>query len=105
MITLLMSVYAGERPDFLSAALHSLEQQTEQLDEILLIKDGPISPALDAVIEEYKSKIGIRTIALPENRGLAQALNAGLAEARCPWIMRFDSDDICLPDRVAKQKK
>ena len=105
MITLLMSVYAGERPEFLSAALNSLEQQTDQPDEILLVKDGPISQELESVIKEYERRLGLRTISLPDNGGLARALNAGLAAARHPWIMRFDTDDLCLPHRVARQRK
>ena len=105
MITMLMSVYSRENPDFLRAALQSLVQQTNQPNEVLLVKDGVIGDALDAVVAEYQDRINLRTILLPESRGLAQALNAGLADARHPWIMRFDSDDICEHDRVERQRR
>ena len=104
MITLLMSVYARERPEFLETAIQSLEAQTVAPDEILLIKDGPLSVPLEQIIEKYTAKIGIRSIQLPENVGLAKALNVGLAEARQHWIMRFDTDDFSCPERVARQK-
>ncbi len=40
----------------------------------------------------------------PERRlGLAGSLNLGIAQARGELIARFDSDDLCLPDRLAKQ--
>lgn len=104
MITVLMSVYRGERADFLRLALESLVEQTEAPDEILLIKDGPIGPELDAVIEMYSDRLQLHTIALQQNQGLARALNVGLARAKHPWIMRFDTDDICRNDRVAKQR-
>ena len=99
-----MSVYARETPEYLDAALHSLSQQINQPDEILIVKDGPIGPALSAVLEKYSQTLRLRTIQIPENRGLAQALNIGIAEARHPWIMRFDTDYICTPDRVAHQR-
>jgi glycosyltransferase involved in cell wall biosynthesis len=38
-----------------------------------------------------------------DNQGIAGALNKGLASARTDLIVRFDADDICLPDRLNKQ--
>lgn len=99
-----MAVYAGEKPEFLAAALQSLRDQTELPDEILLIKDGPLGAKLEEIVSDFTLKIDIRSIQLPVNLGLANALNVGLAEALHPWIMRFDSDDICCPERVARQR-
>ncbi len=38
-----------------------------------------------------------------ENRGLVASLNQLLEEARAPIIARMDADDICQPERFAKQ--
>jgi len=35
------------------------------------------------------------------NRGITAALNRALAEARTPWLVRLDADDIARPDRLA----
>lgn len=105
MITLLMSVYNGENPVFFRTAMDSVVSQTERVSEFLLIVDGPVDQALDQVIFEYQDRLQLRVIRLPHNVGLAQALNVGLREAGCPWIMRFDSDDICESSRIAEQRK
>jgi glycosyltransferase involved in cell wall biosynthesis len=42
-------------------------------------------------------------VRLAENQGLGAALNAGLARCQGEWIMRMDSDDESLDDRVDVQ--
>lgn len=103
MFTVLMSVYWREQPQALSAALESLVSQTVMPEEILLIKDGPLGPELEDVVDRYRGLLPLRTHALPMNQGLVAALNEGLRLATQPWIMRFDSDDICLPERTQLQ--
>ncbi len=99
-----MSVYAGEKPDSFRAALESLLPQRAGIDEFIIVRDGPIGSNLEVVIEEYASLLDIRQIELPENVGLASALTVGLKTATQPWIMRFDSDDVCCSNRVARQR-
>ncbi|MEM7521388.1 MAG: glycosyltransferase [Pseudomonadota bacterium] len=105
MITLLMSVYKGEDPAFLEAAFASIAAQTSAPEEFLLVKDGPLSAALDQVIADHQAPLNIKTLALEKNLGLAEALNHGLRAAKQPWVMRFDTDDICAPHRIAEQRK
>ena len=101
---MLMSVYAGEKPDFLRAALTSIREQTELPDEVILIKDGYLDGELERVIKLFSGEIGIRSIQLQKNVGLSKALNIGLEEASHPWIMRFDTDDVNNLERVARQR-
>ncbi len=103
MISVLMSVYAREVPAALDAALASLVAQTVRPAEVVLVRDGPLTPELDAVITPYAAALPLRTIALDCNQGLAAALNRGLQKVTQPWVMRFDSDDICVPERIAIQ--
>lgn len=103
MISALMSVYAREQPSFLKAALASLGRQTEPLSDIVLVRDGPLTPELDKVIADAAQHLPLRQVGLARNLGLGAALNAGLEVISNPWVMRFDSDDICVPERVAKQ--
>lgn len=39
----------------------------------------------------------------PQRLGLAASLNLALQIAKADWVARFDSDDICMPDRIALQ--
>ena len=105
MLSVLMSVYWKEQPEALDAALESLVAQTVQPTEVVLVKDGPLGAELDTVINRYSSKLPIRVHPLPSNVGLSAALNEGLAIASQPWIMRFDSDDICVPQRIEIQQR
>ena len=103
VFTILMSVYFREKPGALDEALASLASQTLTPAEIVLVKDGPLTPELDAVITRHAAQLPMKLLPLERNAGLTGALNAGLAVASQPWIMRFDSDDICLPNRVQVQ--
>lgn len=105
MFSVLISVYYRESPQALAIALQSLQEQTLAPAEIVLVKDGPLTPDLDAVVDRYSATLRLRVVALPLNVGLARALNAGLEAATQPWIMRFDSDDYCLPERVEIQTR
>lgn len=103
MFTVLMSVYSREKPEALDQALASLARQTLPPAEIVLVKDGPLTPELDAVIARHAAELPLKLLPLERNIGLTGALNAGLGLASQPWVMRFDSDDICQPNRVQVQ--
>ena len=98
-----MAVYAKESPNALNMALQSLYRQSIAAEEIVLVKDGPLTHDLDDVILSFIPLLPLHIISLPINVGLAKALNIGLAAASHPWIMRFDSDDICDERRIESQ--
>lgn len=107
-ISVLISTYIKEKPEYLDAALYSIwEEQIHRPDEIVLVKDGPLTPELDAVVDQWQKKIGrpLVVLALPENRGLAGALNCGIEVAKGELIARMDSDDISTPLRFELQEK
>ena len=51
--SVLMSVYAKERPEFLDAALRSLVEQARKPDEIVVVQDGSLTKELEDVINKY----------------------------------------------------
>ena len=55
-ISVLMSVYKKENPEYLRASLESILVQTRTADEILLIEDGPLTQELYQVVAEYQKK-------------------------------------------------
>lgn len=101
--SILMAVYAMERPDYLAAALGSVRCQTRLPDQIVIVCDGPLTAELDRVLEQYTAVLPLTVVRQAENRGLSHALNAGLPHCSHEWIARFDSDDLCESTRFAEQ--
>jgi glycosyltransferase involved in cell wall biosynthesis len=105
-VNVLMSTHKGETGKNLAEALESIYCQTLPPDRIVLVLDGPVGEDQHEVIGLYGSDArgpDLTIVALPSNSGLAQALNAGLAYCDGEFVMRMDSDDICMPDRLALQ--
>lgn len=99
-----MSVYVKENPLALKQSLESIYKQTLLPDEIILVEDGPLTPSLDAVIDDFKTrKMNLKVLKLAQNQGLGRALNEGLKHCSFDYVARMDSDDICFPERFEKQ--
>lgn len=103
--SVLMSLYDKEKPSNLEECLESLVKQTLQADEIILVYDGPINAALNAVVDKWTLSLPIKIVALKKNVGLGQALNEGMKHCTYDYIMRMDTDDICQPNRFELQAK
>lgn len=105
-ITVLMSVYYKEKPDYLIACLDSMLNQTYLPDEIVLVKDGPLTDELDSVIENYVEKFpGVfHLVPLEKNVGLGKALAIGVEASSHQLIARMDTDDIAIPERLETQR-
>lgn len=106
MFSVLISLYKKEHPSFLQQSLNSLFSQTLLPDEIILVKDGPLTAELDAVVSDYAARYPIlKVVPLPQNQGLGKALNEGLKHCSYDLVARMDTDDIAKPDRFEKQVK
>lgn len=113
--SVLMSVYQKENATFFRESIESMLTQTVMPSDFVLVCDGPLTQALDAVIAQYAGRETVdedgkrrklfQIIRLPENVGLGRALNEGLKACRYDIVARMDSDDISLPDRCEKQLK
>lgn len=106
MLSVLLSVYDKEKASYLEDALESIwDRQTLKPTQIVLVQDGPLTVELDAVITAWQTKLGdlLVTVPLPENIGLADALNEGLKHCTNEYIARMDADDIAMPERFEKQ--
>ena len=103
--SVLISVYHREVPSYLEQALSSIEDQTLKANEIVLVKDGPLTRELDDLIDRHcrTNKVPYKIVALEKNVGLGEALNRGLKECSSEWVARMDGDDISLPNRFQKQ--
>lgn len=99
-----MTVYKNDNPEYFELSLKSMLGQTLTPDEIVLVKDGPITDELQSVIDRLNNGI-IKEISLPNNIGLGLALNEGLKHVSNELIARMDSDDYSLPNRCELQVK
>jgi glycosyltransferase involved in cell wall biosynthesis len=98
-----MSVYIEEKAENLHESIASMFNQTVPPDEIVLVKDGPLTEELDKVLEGFVSTGKLVILALSENSGLGIALQEGLKQCKNDIIARMDSDDISLPNRCETQ--
>lgn len=104
MFSVLLSLYYKESPTFLSQSLDSLFHQTLLPDEVVLVKDGPLTVELDAIVSDYATRYPIlKVVPLSKNQGLGKALNEGLKHCSYELVARMDTDDIAKPDRFEKQ--
>jgi len=86
----------------LDAAIASIAGQTFREWQLVLIDnastdDGP------AIAAQWVQKDDRITLLFESTVGIAHALNAGLARSTTPLIARMDADDVCHPERLARQ--
>lgn len=104
--SVLISVYYKEISRYLDRAFQSItDDQVLKPNEIVLVKDGPLTKELDGVIEKYQKRYPnlFKIVALEKNYGLGKALNIGLKNCTYELVARMDGDDISKPERFKKQ--
>jgi glycosyltransferase involved in cell wall biosynthesis len=92
---------AHNRAHSLPACLDSVLDQTLPPAEVLVVDDRS-SDDTAAVLARYADR-GVRHLCLDRGQGAQAARNRGWREARHPWIAFQDSDDLWLPDKLARQ--
>lgn len=108
--SLSMCVYGKDNPEWFDMSLRSVIEQTAPPTEIVLVVDGPVPAAIDAVIDRRKSIFdampqtdGMVVVRLKENQGNGVARREGLARCRHDLVAIADADDISVPDRFEKE--
>ena len=97
-ISLLLPIYNGEV--FLAETMDSLLAQTHDDFDIVVIDDGSTDGTADVINGYDDARIKYHH---KENGGLVSALNMALGIMNCELVARIDADDICAPDRLARQ--
>jgi glycosyltransferase involved in cell wall biosynthesis len=98
-ITVYIPVYNREK--YIKEAIDSVLAQTFQDFELILVDDGSTDNSVN-IIKGYTDK-RITLIEAPHNMGVRKAANMALKAAKGKYIVRLDSDDICVPERLEKQ--
>lgn len=97
-VSVVMPVHNGE--NYLGEAIESILGQSFRDFEFIVVDDGSIDRSC-AIARSYADS-RIRVLSAP-HRGLVQALNLGLREARGDLVARMDADDISHHDRLERQ--
>ncbi|GAA1712228.1 glycosyltransferase [Brachybacterium phenoliresistens] len=104
--TVLVPLWRGDAPDrFADALASATTSQSLRPDELLVVVDGPVPEDLERVLVDVEAgRYGpARVRRCPEHRGLAPVLQEGLTMARTELVARADADDLCRPERFARQ--
>lgn len=103
--SVLMSVYYREKPEYLKQSIESIINQTLLTNDFVIVCDGVLTKELDAVLIQYQQHFPsiINIVRISENKGLGEALNAGLKKCKNEIVARMDSDDISFKDRMKQQ--
>ena len=105
LVSVIVPTY--RRPDRLRRALDSINAQTYNNSEIIVVDDN--SPEdeyrkeTETFIRQYSSSLPLKYVRMAQNEGGAMARNRGISEAAGTFITFLDDDDEYLPDKIEKQ--
>ncbi len=106
-VSVLLSLYSREKPQYLREALSSIMEQTAMPAEVVMVLDGPVGDDLLGVLDEFSRREGdapdFRIVRLEKNMGLGRALSEGLRHCGNELVARMDTDDVMMPHRMAEQ--
>jgi glycosyltransferase involved in cell wall biosynthesis len=100
LVTVVICTYNGER--YLADTIDSVLAQTYLNTEVIVVDDGSRDGTV-AIIRQYVERDSRIRLFVRENAGLPASRNFAFAQARGEWIAIIDQDDLCYPERVAKQ--
>lgn len=98
-ISVILPVYNCEL--YIKETIDSVLNQTFSDFELLIIDDCSTDKTVSVIKECLDERICL--IEKETNSGLINSLNFGVSIAKGEYIARMDGDDICLPERFAKQ--
>lgn len=96
-----MAAYNAENT--IGQAITSVIQQTYTDFELIIINDCSTDRTVDVINEFIKRDTRIILINNSKNMGVSYTRKHGLDEAKGSWIAILDSDDLWLPEKLAKQ--
>ena len=101
--SVLMSVYAGEKPEFFKQSVESMLDQTFPTTDFVLVCDGPLTYELDKLVSYFEENYEcFHPVRVKQNIGTGGCANKGIKLCQNEYIVKMDSDDIAVPDRCEK---
>lgn len=103
LVSVIMSCY-NEKEREIYLAIDSIIKQTYKNWELILICDNPKRVDLYTTLKKiYRNEKRIKIELNSKNIGLALSMNKAAKMASGKYLMRMDSDDICLETRMVDQ--
>ncbi|WP_406630849.1 glycosyltransferase family 2 protein [Ornithobacterium rhinotracheale] len=90
MISVIVPIYNSDR--YLRQCLESIQNQTFQDFEVILINDGS-SDNSQSICEEFTTNDDRFKLINQENKGIAETRNIGIQNCKRPYLTFVDSDD------------
>ena len=103
LVSVIIPVYNVEK--FVKEAILSIQKQTYNNLEIIIIDDGSSDNTYNIVDELAKNDDRIKLYKNEQNLKIVKTLNHALSLAKGEYIARMDGDDISAPDRIEKKVK
>lgn len=97
-VSVIIPVYNAERT--ILETIQSIQQQTFQDFELIVINDGSIDKTLEVLGQVNDPRLKIFSY---ENGGLSTARNRGISRANGKFISFIDADDLWTPDKLELQ--
>ncbi len=88
------------RAAWVKEAAASVLSQTFRDFELIVVDDGSTDASLEALVSLGRE---VKVLRRRERRGVSAARNLGAAATRADWLAFLDSDDLWLPDKLARQ--
>lgn len=101
-ISCLGSVYSGSCCQEVIQAIDSLVNGSLLPNEVIIVIDGPIRKDLYTALHRLALNGLVKLCPLEFNQGLGKALSHGLSMCSNDIVVRFDTDDLSLDDRLMK---
>jgi len=87
----------------IAAAIRSIQQQTYTNWRLYVVNDRSTDDTAALVQRAADDDSRIQMVECPERRGLPYVLNLGWKATTESLVARADADDVCLPERFARQ--
>lgn len=81
----------------LERCIESIEYQSHRVSEVVVVDNGSTDGSLRLLQKRFPD---VRTIALPENRGFAEAVNIGVAACSADYVLILNNDAQLAPGAV-----
>lgn len=87
------------RKKFICRAIDSVKNQSNKVDEIIVIDNNSTDKTLELIKKKYKDIL----IAKEKKRGVSAARNLGVYKSKYDWVAFLDSDDEWEGNKIEKQ--
>jgi hypothetical protein len=96
----LTTLYSGTDADLLRETARTLFEQTRPFAEWVILVHGPVSLAVEGVVQECASDARVRVLRHADNVGIVRGLRLCLEHASSDYVVPMDADDLVAPDAL-----